>query len=121
MLLSCTVTAATVNVVLVYDSSDGNCTQKVNGTSALLVDVPSGSSISWTAVTKAHGTETPATAFDIQFSPGGSPFYDYNSPRGTAVVSGPTTGTNGTKHRYSTVTVNGKDCNNEHSLGLIMR
>ncbi len=119
----------TVRVVIVYNYDDhGNCTQRFSTTggnaTALLVDpVYSGSSISWTAVTKAQGvpTETAATSFDIQFSPGGSPFYDYNSPRGNPVGSGAATGANGTKYKYSGVTVNGNACGNEGSLGIVMR
>jgi hypothetical protein len=127
ILLSCSLSAATVDVDLVFDTSNGNCTQRFKNlggvlTSGFLVDpVPSGSPIKWTAKIKTGAVETPATSFDIQFLPGGSPFYDYNSPGGGPVTSAPATGTNGTKHRYSSVTINGRDCNNEHQLGIIMR
>ena len=119
----------TVRVVIVYNYDDhGNCTQRFSTTggnaTALLVDpVYSGSSISWTAVTKAPGypPKPPPHLSIFSFRPEDAPFYDYNSPRGNPVGSGAATGANSTKYKYSGVTVNGNACGNEGSLGIVMR
>ena len=100
-----------VSIVLNYNG--GNCLQ--NGLPAP-VGVTKGAAVIWQSSNIA-----PNHQLAIHFPTGGSPFYEFGSPDGSAVPSGPTSGQVGSTYPYASLTVDNQSCNNAGALGIIMR
>ena len=100
-------------VSIVVNYNGGNCLQ--NGSPAP-VSVPRGAAIIWQS-----SSISPNHQLAVHFTPGGSPFYEFNSPDGSSVTSGPTSGQSGSTYPYASLTVDGQSCINAGALGIIMR
>lgn len=104
---------ADTNVNIVYNPVTSACYQNSAGT--LVVDVPSGTQIAYTAHVEGQPNPKP---FEVQFS-GTGPFLNVytDTDNKTPIARGP----NGVIHGYQVVIVDGHKCTNARQLGIIMR
>lgn len=105
--------AATTQVTISID--DHNLCTQIAGSSAPVVDVTSGNTITYKAKVNNAG---PFVPFELQFA-GTGPFLDiYTQSNGTTPIA---RGPNGAIHSYQVVIVNGNKCANAREMGIIMR
>jgi len=117
VLLSCTLNAAVVKVLVSYNSNTGSCTQTVNHLPQPYVGpLDFNDHVLWVTGNAVNGVY-------VEFegsSPFGSTSYG-NSDGATGVDSGPAHGAPTNTYHYGRLIVGKFSCNNPGSLGIVMR